>query len=214
MNVSASVPIPATPEQFRPRGRLRPVPSVAIAACPPTIPRVPDLDVLLVLVRKIASWFERRWGLPAGWDHDDLVHEGVVGLMKSLQRFDPARGACAETFCGYGVRGSLFRRAGERWDQVNHEAPPPDEEQEGPWPLPERAVLNRELQDAVFVRLNATDQTLVIGRLDEQTFAELGRQLRMPIATVRRRLIVVLVQALPRCPCCQRSMPHQLFMTQ
>ena len=186
MNVSAPVPMPTATHQFRPRGRDRRVPKVANVACPPTIPRVPDVDDLLILVRKIASWFERRWGLPAGWDHDDLVHEGVVGLMKSLQRFDPARGASAETFCGYGVRGSLFRRAGERWDQVNHEAPPTDAELQGPWPSPETYCLYRETREAILDGLSLAEQVLVFGAADDEPLSSMARELGLSTSAVFR----------------------------
>ena len=147
----------------------------------------PDIEPLIGLVKRIASWFERKWSLPVGMEHDDLVGIGVVGLLKAVRRFDPTRGCSIETFAGYAIRGAMFRQLGEMWAALNHEAPPVGDEIQGPWPLPERAVLNRELQDAVFARLNVIDQTLVIGRLDEQTFDALGRQLNMPIATVRRQ---------------------------
>lgn len=186
MNVSASVPMSTATDLFQPRGCRRRVPKVAAAACPPAIPGVPDLDDLLVLVRKIASWFERRWGLPAGWDHDDLVHEGVVGLMKSLKRFDPVRGACAETFCGYGVRGSLFRRAGERWDQVNHEAPPPDAEPQGPWPSPETYCLYRETRDAILDELSLSEQVLVFGAADDEPLSSMARELGLSTSAAFR----------------------------
>jgi len=152
------------------------------------LPRpMPDIASLLPLVRKIASWFERKWGLPAGWEHDDLVDIGVIGLMLAAKRFDPTRGCSIETYAGYAIRGAIFRQMKERWTDLNHEAPPPSDEVEAPWPPPEKAVLYREVVDAVFTRLSDVDQTLVVGRLDEQTFAELGRRLRMPITTACRQ---------------------------
>ena len=164
----------------------RPVPS-AIEPVPSPIPQVrPDVESLLGLVHRIASWFEHKWSLPAGMEHDDIVAIGVIGLLKSMQRFDPARRCSIETYAGYAIRGAIFRHLTKTWTALNHEAPLPDREMEGPWPSPEKAVLYRELQDAVFFRLNDIDQTLVIGRLEERTFAELGHQLRMTISSANR----------------------------
>ena len=166
----------------------RPVPATVEPPPASPIPLVcPNAESLLGLVHRIAGWFEHKWSLPAGMEHDDIVAIGVIGLLKAMQRFDPARKCSIETYAGYAIRGAIFRHLTKTWATLNHEAPLPDKEMEGPWPLPEKAVLYRELQDAVFTRLNDIDQTLVIGRLEERTFAELGHQLQMTISSANRQ---------------------------
>ena len=128
----------------------RPVPSAVEPPPPSPIPHAcPDVESLLGLVHRIASWFEHKWSLPAGMEHDDIVAIGVIGLLKSMQRFDPARKCSIETYAGYAIRGAIFRHLTRTWTALNHEAPLPDNPLEGPWPSPEKAVLYRELQDAV-----------------------------------------------------------------
>ena len=198
MSVLAPVPIPGPevhPQQEIRRDSpctilpfKRQVPSTAESPPTPGIPQdCPDAESLLGLVHRIASLFERKWPLPANMEHDDVVAIGVIGLLKAIQRFDPARKCSIETYAGYAIRGAIFRHLTKTWTALNHEAPLPDNEMEGPWPLPEKAVLYRELQDAVFTRLNDIDQTLVMGRLHEQTFAALGHQLRMSVSKVCRQ---------------------------
>ena len=161
------------------RQRVRP------AVVTPLVAVRPDVVALLPLVRKIASWFERRYSLPAGWDHDDLVSEGVIGLLRAVAKYDPTRPCSVETYAGYWIRGLLWKALKARWTELNHEAPPPDDEMEGPWPPPEKAVLYREVIDIVD-RLEVAERVLVYGRVDNETLSALARQLGMPISTANR----------------------------
>jgi len=187
MSVLASVPF-TTPSVLlpTPRRRGRPPkvrPAVTVPATFP--PQQPDVVALLPLVGKIASWFERRYSLPAGWEHDDLVQEGVIGLMRAIKKFDPSQPCSIETYAGYWIRGKIWRALKERWTDLNMTAPPPDEEMEGQWPLPERAVLCREVVDLVG-HLDLAEQVLVYGRADDETYAVLAKELGLTLSAAVR----------------------------
>ena len=71
---------------------------------------VADRDALceaaLPLVRKIAGCVLRR--LPAYFAIDDLIGDGSIGLLRAIDRFDPAQGATFEHWAGRIVRGAIF----------------------------------------------------------------------------------------------------------
>ena len=56
-------------------------------------------------VRPIAE--RLRAGLPAHVDVDDLVQQGYLGLVDSMERFDPDQGVRFETFSGRRVSGAM-----------------------------------------------------------------------------------------------------------
>jgi RNA polymerase sigma factor for flagellar operon FliA len=58
------------------------------------------------LVRSIARRLSTK--LPRHYDLDDLVSDGVVGLLAAIDRFDPTRGVKFETFATYYVKGAIL----------------------------------------------------------------------------------------------------------
>jgi len=66
----------------------------------------PPVDALLPLVRTIARAVSH--GLPAVVELEDLVHDGVVGLLECARRFDPSRGVDFRTYAGYRIRGAIL----------------------------------------------------------------------------------------------------------
>jgi len=49
-----------------------------------------------------------RTRLPESVDQDDLVSDGVLGLMDAIERFDPGRGLTFQTFAVPRIRGSII----------------------------------------------------------------------------------------------------------
>lgn len=47
-------------------------------------------------------------GLPSYLDSNDLVNYGVLGLIESIERFDPNRGVKFETYAIARIRGAIF----------------------------------------------------------------------------------------------------------
>jgi RNA polymerase sigma factor for flagellar operon FliA len=76
------------------------IPASDGAAAPPVV------DTLLPLVRTIARTMSH--GLPAVVELDDLVHDGVVGLLECARRFDPSRGVDFRTYAAHRIRGAIL----------------------------------------------------------------------------------------------------------
>lgn len=58
------------------------------------------------LVKRLAHQMMAR--LPASVEVDDLIQVGMIGLMESLNRFDPAQGVQLETFASQRIRGAML----------------------------------------------------------------------------------------------------------
>ena len=64
------------------------------------------IEHYLPFVRNIASSIIRK--LKAGVEIDDLVNDGVFGLIRAIEYFDPFRGIKFETYATPVVRGAIF----------------------------------------------------------------------------------------------------------
>lgn len=58
------------------------------------------------LVKSIARRISIK--LPKHYDIEDLVSDGVVGLLSATERFDPNRGVKFETFATYYIKGAIL----------------------------------------------------------------------------------------------------------
>ncbi|MBO9541856.1 sigma-70 family RNA polymerase sigma factor [bacterium] len=58
------------------------------------------------MVRAIARRISTK--LPRHYDMEDLVSDGVMGLMAAAERFDPERGVKFETFATYYIKGAIL----------------------------------------------------------------------------------------------------------
>lgn len=58
------------------------------------------------LVKYVAGRMRGR--LPDNVDQDDLVSDGVLGLMDAIERFEPARGLSFQTFAVPRIRGAIL----------------------------------------------------------------------------------------------------------
>lgn len=67
-----------------------------------------NVEAHLPLVKHIAACMARR--LPHRIELDDLIQDGVVGLLQAAQRFTEGHGASFATFAGHRVRGAMLDR--------------------------------------------------------------------------------------------------------
>lgn len=58
------------------------------------------------LVRRIASHIASR--LPANVEVDDLIQEGMTGLLDAMQRYKPQPNLSFETYAGTRIRGAIY----------------------------------------------------------------------------------------------------------
>jgi RNA polymerase primary sigma factor len=113
----------------------------------------------LRLVVKIARDYENL-GTPLL----DLVSEGNVGLMKAVERFDPARGAKFSTYSGWWIKQSIKRALANQSKTIR---------------LPIHVVDKLFRMRQVSARLNE-----ILGR--EATDEELGEEMKIPAAKIAR----------------------------
>lgn len=65
------------------------------------------MEAYMPLVHSIAAMISGK-GLPPNIDYNDLVSDGMIGLMKAWDNFDPKRGVKFETYASYRVRGEIL----------------------------------------------------------------------------------------------------------
>jgi RNA polymerase sigma factor for flagellar operon FliA len=70
------------------------------------------VEACLPLVGAIARAVSRR--LPSTVEIDELVNDGVVGLIAALRRFDSTRGVGFSTYAGHRIRGAMLDGLRER----------------------------------------------------------------------------------------------------
>ena len=63
-------------------------------------------EAALPLVRRLATMVLRR--LPVHFSADDLIGDGCVGLLRAIDRFNPAFEVTFETWASRIVRGSML----------------------------------------------------------------------------------------------------------
>lgn len=61
---------------------------------------------LLPLVKRVA--LQLRGHLPTHVELDDLVSEGVVGLIDAVKKFDPLKGVTIESYARHRIRGAML----------------------------------------------------------------------------------------------------------
>lgn len=65
------------------------------------------IEANLRLVAKIAHQLDRTGGLSL----EDLIQEGCLGLVQTIRRFDPTRGARLSTYATLWIRAFIFKYA-------------------------------------------------------------------------------------------------------
>jgi RNA polymerase sigma factor (sigma-70 family) len=61
------------------------------------------IEANLGLVRSVARTYSGR-----GVEFDELVQEGTIGLVKAVEKFDPARGRKFSTYAIWWIRSSML----------------------------------------------------------------------------------------------------------
>ncbi len=103
-----------------------------------------------------------RSGLPASVDQDDVISDGVIGLMDALEKFDPGRGLQFQTYAVTRIRGAMV-----------------DALRSGDW-------VPRTVRDRVKQHDAATQElTRTLGRTP--TERELAEKLELTVEAVRRQ---------------------------
>ncbi len=145
-----------------------------------------EVESLLPMLRRLARGCERKWSMPAGIEHDDLVDEGVVALLQATRRFDPTRGCSFRTFGSYAAKGAMLDQLRKRFTTLNREAPALAEPQMAYDPEPDRVTLQHEALAALSTHLNSDERSLVVGWVGGDTLKTLGKQFGMSITTAHK----------------------------
>ncbi len=72
----------------------------------PVLPGAGAVEHLLPVVQSIARMIGHT--LPPVVELNDLVHDGVVGLLECARRYDPSRGVDFRTYAAYRIRGAIL----------------------------------------------------------------------------------------------------------
>ena len=64
------------------------------------------VETYLPLVGAIARSVSRR--LPSSVEVDELINDGVIGLIAAASRYDPGRGVGFTTYAGHRIRGAML----------------------------------------------------------------------------------------------------------
>ena len=145
-----------------------------------------EIESLLPRLQRLARSCERRWSMPAGLEHDDLLDEGVVALLQATRRFDPDRGCSFRTFGSYAARGAMLDHLRKRFTALNREAPALAEPEMAYDRGPERVVLQTQVLEALSSTLDSDEQALVIGWVSGDTRRILGQKFGMSATTAHK----------------------------
>lgn len=64
------------------------------------------LESYLNVVRAVAQHIASR--LPSSVETDDLIHDGILGLLDATEKYDPARGTRFSTYAETRIRGAIL----------------------------------------------------------------------------------------------------------
>jgi len=79
-----------------------------------------DLDAARKLILSHMRFVDYIAGGYSGYgiDHDDLIQEGTVGLMKSIKKFNPYRNVRLSSFSVYWIRAEIHEFIFRNWKIV------------------------------------------------------------------------------------------------
>ncbi len=129
----------------------------------------------------------------AGGDSEDLIQEGMFGLISAIRHYDGAGGATFRTYAEHCIRNRLLsavRQAGRQKHKPLNESLPIEEGIETPYPAadPEELYINREAAKDFSVRINKELSGLerkVLGYyLDGLSYREISQRLNKPVKSI------------------------------
>ncbi|SET38625.1 RNA polymerase sporulation-specific sigma factor [Natronincola peptidivorans] len=77
---------------------------------------------------KLVSWVALKYHKKHKTEYDDLFQLGVLGLMKAIEKYDPARGGSFSSYAVWYIRSSITRNMFLFTDDTSLDAPMPGTE--------------------------------------------------------------------------------------
>jgi RNA polymerase sigma factor (sigma-70 family) len=119
---------------------------------------------------------------------DDLVQAGCIGLIKAVDRFDPARGTALRPFASAMIDGEIRHHLRDRRRRASREAPEAPEHADGPDESHEHAEARDLLARGWHVLAPRERRLLELRYVDDLTQAEIARRVGLSQAQVSRLL--------------------------
>ena len=128
-----------------------------------------------------------------GLDFDDAVQEGILGLLRAIKTYDPAKGAGFTTYADVCIRNAAAdaakRARRKKHAPLNQSVPLPEEQ---PAPGPEELVLQSEQDASAFEtlsqRLSVLERRVLALFLEGQPYSAIAAQLGIPEKSVDNAL--------------------------
>ena len=126
----------------------------------------------------------------AGGDNEDLVQEGMIGLLDAVRSFDPERGASFEAYASLCIRRRMISaiRAASAQKHAPLNDSVPIEEYGTAEPDPETAMIHREdfkvLMEALETALTPAEQAVLTLYLDGFSYREISQRIGKPPKSV------------------------------
>ena len=135
----------------------------------------------------------------AGGDSEDLIQEGMCGLLSAVRHFDPARDASFKTYAEHCINSRLISaiRSASRFkhrplnDSISLESPQFDERQIRPVSFvrdPEELVITQELTDelhsALIEKLSKLEKEILAYYLEGFSYTDIAFKLGRTVKSV------------------------------
>ncbi|GAB7387400.1 hypothetical protein BSNK01_12360 [Bacillaceae bacterium] len=137
---------------------------------------------------------------PKGFDQQDIIQQGFIGLIRAARKFDKSKGVEFSTFATICIKSEihkLLRRVNLRVDEVNYKAisldSPLSENESDEFVLGDTVTSGESVEDDVVARdlidwLRQIEPVIVDGLMKGQTQQEIGKRLGISQVQVSRRI--------------------------